>query len=346
MRWLTVWFRAVVVPASRRADAATLGCALIAAVAFGPTAMRPADLTGLMLHDARIGIVLTATWLLVFVPTARMIVRPPVGYLYSLPGDRRIARALAALALVVLQLPWLALWLAGEGALGAAVVAATTLAAAGLASLAPPRLRPTFPAWRRPVTALAAIHLRALRRRAGDALVRGAGLALLAGGAAGLLVRNNRLTGESAGVLAASVIAIALVPAQIGTALVTLAAHRDTAWLAASTGVSRATRIAALAAAIAAVHLAAAAIAAGAAMAISGVNPWLAVLAAATALGTALGGARVLLASEASPTAATRVVVGAIVIAALAVVCLAVLDAAGAVAIVAIAGAALVRTAA
>ncbi|HEX8112710.1 MAG TPA: hypothetical protein VF516_33495 [Kofleriaceae bacterium] len=33
--------RAVVVPASRRADAATLGATLVAAVAFGPTAMRP-----------------------------------------------------------------------------------------------------------------------------------------------------------------------------------------------------------------------------------------------------------------------------------------------------------------
>jgi hypothetical protein len=34
MRWITAWTRAVVVPASRRADGATLGAALIAAVAF------------------------------------------------------------------------------------------------------------------------------------------------------------------------------------------------------------------------------------------------------------------------------------------------------------------------
>jgi hypothetical protein len=34
MRWIAVWTRAVGVPASRRADAATLGAALVAAVAI------------------------------------------------------------------------------------------------------------------------------------------------------------------------------------------------------------------------------------------------------------------------------------------------------------------------
>ena len=345
MRWITVWTRAVVFPASRRADAATLGAALIAAIAFGPTAMRPHDLTSLALHNPAVGAVLAATWLLIFVPTARMIVRPPVAYLYSLPGDRRAARAVAAAALVGLQLPWGALWIAGEGALGAAILLATTGVAAALASLPAPRLAPAMPAWRRPGAALRAIHLRALRRRAGDALIRGAGLALLAGGAAGLLVRNNQLSGAPAGVLAASVIAVVVVPAQIGTALVTLAAHRDTAWLAAATGISRATRVAALAHAIATVHLAAAALAAAAAMAVAGPNPWLAAIALVTALGTALAEARVLLASEASPTAPTRIVIGAVGTAALAVICLATLGAAGAVALLAIGASALVRAA-
>lgn len=345
LRWITVWFRAVIVPASRRADAATLGCALVGAVIFGPTAMRPSDLTGLALHDPAVGAVLAATWLLVFVPTARMIVRPRTAYLDSLPGDPIAARAISALALVVLQLPWLVLWLAGEGWLGAAIAAATTVAVAGLASVPAPRLRATFPAWRRPGAALVAIHLRALRRRAGDALVRGAGLAMLAGGAAALLVRNNHLAGEPAGVLAAQVIATVVMPAQLGTQLVTLAAHRDTAWLAAATGISRATRIAALVQAIAAVHLTAAAIAAIAAMAIAGAEPWLPVVVLGTALGTSLGAARTLLASEASPTAPVRVVIGAIVTAAVAVLCLAVFDAAGVLALLAIAGAALIRVA-
>src|SRR5689334_24471578 len=47
MMWTSVWIRAVIVPASQRGGAAMLGCGIVAAVVFGPTAMRPADLTGL-----------------------------------------------------------------------------------------------------------------------------------------------------------------------------------------------------------------------------------------------------------------------------------------------------------
>jgi hypothetical protein len=32
LRWITVWFRAVVIPASRRADAAVLGSAIVGAL--------------------------------------------------------------------------------------------------------------------------------------------------------------------------------------------------------------------------------------------------------------------------------------------------------------------------
>ena len=341
LRWIWVWARAVVVPASRRADAVWLGCALVAALVFGPTAMHPSDLTALALHDPATGAVLGATWLLVFVPTARVIVRPTTAYLASLPGDPRAAWLVGALALIGLQLPWVALWIAGEGLLGAAIALATTLVVAGLARWQPPRPRPTFPVWRRPGPALRAIHRRALARRAGDALVRGAGRAVLAGAAAGLMVRNNELTGEPAGVLAAQVLAVVLVPAQIGAALVTLAAHRETAWLAASSGISRATRTAALVHAVAAVHVAAAALAVAAAMLVAGPNPWLPVLALAMAIGTALGESRAMLVHEASPTVATRVVIGAIVAAAVAVVCFAVLGAAGALAILAIGACAL-----
>jgi hypothetical protein len=339
-RWLSVWIRAVVIPASRRADAAWIGCALVGGLIFGPTAMHPSDLTGLALHDLRAGAILAATWLLIFLPTARILVRPPAAYLRSLPGAPRTALVLCAVALVTLQLPWAALWIIGEGARGAAIVLATTIVAAGLAGLPSPRLRPTFPAWRRPLAALFAVHRRALRRRAGDALLRGAGLAILAGLAAGLWVRNNQLTGAPAAVLAASVIAVVVMPAQIGTALVTLGAHRDTAWLAAATGISRTTRITALASAVATIHLLAAAIASLAAMALSGLNPWLPILSLATALGTSFIAARTLLSAESSPTAPVRVVIGAVAAAAIAIVCLATLDAAGSLAILAIGAAA------
>jgi hypothetical protein len=341
LRWISVWSRAVVVPAWRRAVATWAGCAIVAAVLFGPTAMRPSDLTGLALHDPGAGVVLGVTWLLVFVPTARMIVQPAAGYLYSLPGDPRAARLVGALALIGLQLPWLVLWILGEELLGAAIVLATTVIVVGLASWRPPRRRPTFPAWRRAGAALRAIHLRALRRRAGDALMRGAGIAVLAGLAAGLLVRNNQLEGETAGVLGASILAIVLVPAQVGVALVALGTHRETAWLAAASGISRVTRITALVYAITAVHLAATAIGIVVAMVVAGGNPWLPVLALGTAFGTALVEVRTMLVHEASPTVAARVVIGAMVAAATAILYLNVLDAGGALAMVATGAAAL-----
>lgn len=346
VRWIEVWARAVVVPAWRRATAAWFGCGIVAAVVFGSAGMRASDLTGLALYDPGVGIVLAATWLLVFAPTARAIVRAaPAAYLASLPGDPRTARFVAVLALVGLQLPWVALWILGEGLIGGAVVVATTAVVVALASWRPPSVRARFPAWRRDGEALRSIHVRALRRRAGDALVRGAGLAVLAGAAGGLVVRNNQLTGETAGVLATSIIAVVLVPAQVGAALVTLGAHRETAWPAAAFGIARRTRIVALVYAIAVVHLAAAAIAVLAAMIVSGPNGWLPVLALGVALGTSLGEARAMLVYEDSPTVAARVVVGAIVVAAIAVVCLAVLGAAGAIAMIAIGAFALLTVA-
>jgi len=346
LRWLGVWTRAVVVPAWRRALAAWIGCAIVAAVVFGPTAMHPADATGLALHNLGAGLVLGVTWLLVFLPTARVLVRAePAAFLASLPGAPRRARLVTAGALIGLQLPWLALWTLGEGPRGVAIVVANTAVIAGLARWRPPRPGARLPAWRRSGQALRAIHLRALGRRAGDALVRGVGLAVLAGAAAGLLVRNNQISGEAAGVLGASVIAIALVPAQVAPALVTLEAYRETAWLAQALGIAPRTRIGALVIVIALVHLAAAAIAAAAAMAIAGVNLWLAILALGVALGTSLGEARTLLAGADAPAVAARVVIGAIVFAALAVVSLATLDAAGAIAIVALGAGALLRAA-
>jgi hypothetical protein len=196
-------------------------------------------------------------------------------------------------------------------------------------------------AWRSAGAALRAIHRRALERRAGDALVRGAGLSVLAGIAGGLLVRNTQLDGEPAAVLAAQVIAIALVPAHIGTAVITIGAHRESAWLADASGISRGTRIAALAHTVASVHLAAMVIAIATAVVMAGPNPWLVPVGAGVAIGTALGQARTLLVHETSPTVAARSAIGALVFAALAVVCLAVLDAPGALATAAIGATAL-----
>lgn len=326
-RWLDVWTRAVIVPAWRRAVAVWVGTAIVAALTFGPNAMHPNDLTSLALHHAPIGAVLGATWLLVFVPTARLLIRGDgASYLRSLPGPTLAPKVLSLSALFVLQLPWLLLWTIGEGAVGLLVVCAVTLVIAILASWRPPILKGGWPGWKSDGTALRSIHLRALRRRAGDALVRGAGLAFLAGAGAGLFVRNNDLVETDAAIVGASVMAVVLVPAEVGVLLVILTTHRQTAWLSASLGISYATRVASVVYAIAVVQLAATAIALGATILI--VEPdrsttlWLVGTSLAVALSSALGCARVLLASEDSPTVAARVVVGSTAVAALAVLCL------------------------
>lgn len=338
--WARTWTRAVVVPAGRRASAVWLGCAFVAAVIFGPTGMQAGDLTGLALHVPGVGAVLALIWILMFAPTARLLVRAEAAsYLRALPAPRALPIAITAAALVALQLPWIALWIAGEGARGIAMIAATTLAVLALASWRPRSVRAGWPMWRRGGQALRAIHLRALRRRAGDAIVRGAGLALLAGGAGGLFVRNNGLAGEAAAPLGASVIAVVSVPAHIGVVLVIAGAHRETAWLARTLGISPATRAMALVFALAIVHLAAAAIALGAACTVIDPAPatigWLAILLVAIAIGSALAAARGVLGAEASPSLAGRTVIVSVVAAAGAVLCLGLFGVAGGAAFVA-----------
>jgi hypothetical protein len=340
VRWADVWTRAVILPAWRRAGAIWVGCAIVAAIVFGPTGMQPSDLTGLALHHAGVGAVLGITWLLIYVPTARLIVRADAAaYLRTLPGPRFAPLLIGGGAFIVLQLPWLALWVIGDGPRGLAVVALESLAILALASFRPPAVRAGWPTWRHGGQALRAIHLRALRRRAGDALVRGAGLSVLAGAAAGLFVRNNALVGQEAATIGASVIAVVLVPAYAGVLLVILGAHRQTAWLAETLGLSPATRVAALVAAIGAVQLGAAAVALGALVLVAEPDIrtllWIVATTAGVALGSTLGCARALLGGQSSETVAARAVVGAIATAAAAVLCLGLLGVAGAIAFVA-----------
>ena len=327
VRWLDVWTRAVIIPAWRRAAAVWIGVAIGAGMLFGGNGMKPADLTQLALHRPDVGAALAIIWLLVFAPTARLLVRGDgASYLRSLPGPAIAPVVLTAAALLGLQLPWAALWVLGEGVLGLGVVGIVTIAILVLARWRPPVMRARWPGWKRDGAALRAIHLRAIRRRAGDALVRGVGLSILAGGVAGLFVRNNQLVGPDAAALGSSVIAIVLVPAEVGVLLVILATHRSSAWLAASLGTTRATRIAAVVYAIAAIQVAATTIAVAVAVVVSDATiesaAWLAGTSLVVALASAMGCARVLIAGEDSPTIAARTVVGSIVVAALAVLCL------------------------
>ena len=287
-----------------------------------------------------VAVVLGMIWLLVFLPIARLIVRADAAtYLRSLPGSPTTATLLGGLAILGLQLPWLVLWTLGDGARGAALVVGWTIVIALLAQWRPIFAAPRAPVWSGDGAAMRGVHVRALRRRAGDALLRGTGLALLAGGTAGLFVRNNGVVGADAAVLGTCVIAVVLVPAQVGVLLVLLDSHRQSSWLAASLGIGRGTRIASLAFAIAIVHLAATALAVIAAALVVGPDPaTLALLAATslvTAISSALGETRALLGAEHLDTVASRTVSGAVVVAAVVVLCLGTLGLAGLLAILA-----------
>ena len=176
--WLRVWTRAVVGPGWKRAVALWVGSAIVGAVIFGPTGMQPRDLTGLALHIPGVAAVLGVTWLLLFVPTARLLVRgEAAAFLRSLPGPRMAPRVITVLALVGLQLPWLVLWGIGAHGLGLAIVAGWTTVIGLVAMLRLPPIAHRAPVWSGSLTALLGIYRRALGRRATDALVRGAGLA-------------------------------------------------------------------------------------------------------------------------------------------------------------------------
>ncbi len=326
--------RAVIAPASRRATAVWVGAGIGGGIVFGPTGMHPHDLTHMALRAPIVGAVLAVTWLLLFVPTARMLVREEGGmYLRSLPMTRWHAVAIGVLAFVGLQLPWLALWIIGEGARGLAVVVGVSAVIALVALWRPRPRRAGWPRWRSDRAALRGVYVRALKRRATDALVRGVGLAVLAGMVAGLMVRNSGFVGERGAALGAGVIAVMLVPGWVGALLPLVEAHRASAWLASSLGVSAAARVATLAMTVAGVYLLGAVIATAASAAIVGGETvlWIAIAALTTSIGIALTATRALVRAERDDkAAATRVVTGAIVASAIAVIVLAWLGTIGA----------------
>jgi hypothetical protein len=324
--WLRVWWRAVVTPAGRRAQGAWVGATIVGAIVFGPNGLPPHTLTDMAWHVPAVAAVLGMTWLLLFLPVARVLVRADgARYLYALPGPRRMSRLVAAGVMVALQAPWLALWILGDGARGALVVGAMSVAIAAIARWQPRPVRGRAPVWRGAGSALAAVYARALVRRAGDALVRGAGLAVLAGLAAGLIVRNNELTGLAAARAGAVTISVVLVPGWSGALLPLVDAHRATAWLAASLGIAEASRRAVLALMVAALYVTGAAIASLATIAV--VAPVTAGGIAAAAIIAALAGSfvatRGLVWADRSQVApGLRVVVGAIVASAVSVIAL------------------------
>jgi hypothetical protein len=301
--------------------------------------MHPHDLTQLTLHAPGVAIALGVTWLLLYVPVARLLVRDDATrFLRSLP--HRSPAPIVVLALVVFQLPWLALWLVGEHLLGLVLATAFTPIIAFVALWRP---RPPHAAnvrWASATAGLRQVYTRALLRRAGDALIRAAGLGLLAGGAAGLFVRNNQLEPEAAGVLATAVIAVVLVPGWVAALLPLVEAHRASAWLATSLGISDNARLAVLGWTIWKLYVAATVLAlVPAAILLGDATTILAVAGVALATATALAVlvTRFVVWAERSVVVAARVVIGALVASALAVILLGWLGAPGVAALAALA---------
>jgi hypothetical protein len=233
------------------------------------------------------------------------------------------------------------------------IVVALTIVIALVAAWRP-RLPTRAPAWRSALVALRSTHVRALVRRAGDSLLRGAGLAILAGCVGGLFVRNNELAGAGAAVMGASVIAILLVPAQVGPLLTLLESHRAQAWLARSLGITPVVRTVALVSAVALVNVLATALALVAFSVVAHANVYVILASLAVAVGAALGCTRTLIGDADSELAdraaadssryetsrdmsraAARTVAGAVAVAATAVVALGVMGLTGLVAFVA-----------
>jgi hypothetical protein len=346
--WLTVWTRAVVAPAYRRAGGLWAGSAIVGGVIFGPTAMKPHDLTGLALHVPGVAAVLAVTWLLLYLPIARLLVRAEgATFLRSLPGRPFAAYALTALALVGLQLPWLILWVLGEHARGIVIVVGFTVLIAALAAMRVRPRRHRAPHWSSNLIALAAVYRRALTRRATDALLRGAGLAILAGLVGGLMIRNNNATGASAATLATGAIAVVLVPGWCAALIPLVEAQRASLWLASSLGMSTQRRIVALALVVAGVYVVAMLIALVATMITAGAHLLVVPVALASALGASLIATRSVVHADRNPPdaprdiasrgpASARVVVGAIAGSALVVVALVWLGALGSVVVAAV----------
>jgi hypothetical protein len=316
----------VIGPALRRAVAVWAGAAIVGAVLFGPTGLPPHTVTLMMRESLGAVLVVGGTWLLLFVPIARVIVHADAArYLRSLPHSALRLLIVRIGALVGLQLPWIALWVAGEiamrppdeaaaGAGGPMIaviaIAASTILAVLISAWRPRAIRRRNPRWTSSTSAFRAIYLAALARRAGDALVRGAGLSLLAGLAAGLFVRNNAFVGEQAAKMAGIISALALVPAYVGVLSPLLEAHRSGTWVAESAGVSPSTRAFALATSLVLVHGSCALLAM---LGFAAVEPTLTVAAVAgtllaCAIASALGAAFVVLRAVEATMAATQMV--------------------------------------
>lgn len=241
--WVRAWLGAIGFVAWRRLASVWGTLVLTALVVMGPTALTPRGLV-MVLASPIVGAFASALWLALVHPTARILLRSEAAsFLRSLPSPR--GAALLPLALVGLtHLPVVALLAAGSGlaAAGGALALATT-ASVALAYVRLPVRRRREVRWASPGAGLRAVMVR--RLLADEALLRALAFAALAGGGAGLLVRNNQLEGAEATALGLAALLLLGAPAYASVLLPIAVVHRRLWPVCATNGVPFSTYLAA-----------------------------------------------------------------------------------------------------
>ncbi|MCE9577095.1 MAG: hypothetical protein K8W52_28365 [Deltaproteobacteria bacterium] len=282
--WPGIWLRLVGAAAARRAVPVWAGVAIAAGVVFGGTGMQAHDATRIARGEPAAGAAMAAMWLVLTAPIGAAMRTAAPGWLRALPGSRATPWIVIAAIALAVQWPWALLWIAGEGPIVGAI--ATTAAAIAMVVVGGIRwpMRTRAPRWRTAVGALAGVHVRAIVRRRGAALVRALAWAMLAGAMAGMIAVSNDLDD---GGLAATLVAAALAVPLGLAGLVAPVVESDLAarWIA---GVGRAQQIAAQAVALAAIGAALGLIVAAAGALVAGAVVVDGVLGAA-AVGAGLG---------------------------------------------------------
>lgn len=125
----------VIAASLRRAAGVYVGIATICAVVFGPTGMRPSDVTHAAQTSVGFRLGLWAVWILALAPAARVLFRHrAIAYLRSLPVAAAWSASLAGGALLALQIPWIALF-AADRPISAAAAGAGAAGVHGLIAM-------------------------------------------------------------------------------------------------------------------------------------------------------------------------------------------------------------------
>ena len=111
------------------------------------------------------------------------------------------------------------------------------------------------PRWSSNLIALVGVYRRALTRRASDALLRGAGLAILAGLVGGLMIRNNDATGGRRQRSQRARSPSCSSPVGVAALIPLVEAQRASLWLSSSLGMSTQRRVVALAIVVGGVYV-------------------------------------------------------------------------------------------